>query len=254
MGTIQRDFRSRNARVASAGLVCTLRKSADCKRRSEAAPIPATIAARSRESLRSKPCPRRGTPSALPLQNISTIAAVRIFQNPRSPMSRRHVRHRHAAMPRTLPPIELNDFGETQVGNQIRHMTRNDNCRGLPRVRNYSARSPATMAGADDRNARASPAPDRWPEDRALELRDAADRFSTNSQRAKFGSIITLCPPICTKKLEWPMKVIPAHHWRRGAACGSLHRAESRPNAAPDAQTVSHACVGRVMKRCFDHP
>jgi len=32
---------------------------------------------------------------------------------------------------------------------------------------------------------------------------DAATGFSTNNQRAKLGSIITLCPPICTKKLEW---------------------------------------------------
>jgi len=34
-------------------------------------------------------------------------------------------------------------------------------------------------------------------------------RFRTKSQRAKLGSIITLCPPSCTKKLECPMKVTP---------------------------------------------
>ena len=35
-------------------------------------------------------------------------------------------------------------------------------------------------------------------------------RFNTNSHRAKLGSITTLLPPICTKKLACPMKVTPS--------------------------------------------
>src|SRR5882724_2215256 len=35
-------------------------------------------------------------------------------------------------------------------------------------------------------------------------------RLSTKSQGAKLGSMTTFCPPICRKKLAWPMKVTPS--------------------------------------------
>ena len=45
-------------------------------------------------------------------------------------MPGRNVRHRQIAVPRTVPPVELDDLREAQIGDQIRHMARNDDGRG----------------------------------------------------------------------------------------------------------------------------
>src|SRR5258708_2136547 len=36
------------------------------------------------------------------------------------------MRHRQTAVPRTVPPVEFDNLGESQIGDQVRHMTRND--------------------------------------------------------------------------------------------------------------------------------
>src|ERR1700723_2271224 len=44
------------------------------------------------------------------LQHVSTVAAVRILENLRSPMPRRNMRHRQTAVTRTVPPVEFDDL------------------------------------------------------------------------------------------------------------------------------------------------
>src|SRR5579863_8970301 len=63
-------------------------------------------------------------------QYETTVAAVRVFQNPRSPVPRRNVRHGKVAVPRTVPPVKLDNFGEAKIGNQVRHMAGNNDGRG----------------------------------------------------------------------------------------------------------------------------
>src|SRR5579862_2315377 len=67
-------------------------------------------------------------------QNKASVAAMRVLQNARAPMPRRNMRHHQAAMSRTLPPVEFNDLGEVEIGNQIGDMRRNhDRRRPAPR-------------------------------------------------------------------------------------------------------------------------
>jgi hypothetical protein len=63
-------------------------------------------------------------------QHEAAIPAMRIFQDPGSPMSRRHVRDRNIVVPGTLPPVELDDLGESQIRNQVGNMGGDDDGRG----------------------------------------------------------------------------------------------------------------------------
>ena len=62
-------------------------------------------------------------------QDKAAVAAVRIFQNASAPVARRHMGNRQVAMPRTLPPIEFDDFREAKIGDQIGNMSGNDDGR-----------------------------------------------------------------------------------------------------------------------------
>ena len=64
------------------------------------------------------------------LQHEAAIPAMRIFQDPGSPMSRRHVRDRNIVVPGTLPPVEFDNLGESQIRNQVGNMRRDDDGRG----------------------------------------------------------------------------------------------------------------------------
>jgi len=56
----------------------------------------------------------------------ASVAAMRIFQDAGTPMPRRDVRDLHISVARILPPVQLDNFRESQVGDQIRNMCRND--------------------------------------------------------------------------------------------------------------------------------
>ena len=45
-------------------------------------------------------------------------------------MSRRHVRDRNIVVPGTLPPVEFDNLGESQIRNQVGNMRRDDDGRG----------------------------------------------------------------------------------------------------------------------------
>ena len=63
------------------------------------------------------------------LQDEASVAAMRIFQDPRAPVTRRNVRDRQISVARGLPPIELDDLGKAKVGDQVGDMSGNDDRR-----------------------------------------------------------------------------------------------------------------------------
>src|SRR5579859_1714926 len=62
-------------------------------------------------------------------QHEAAVAPMRILQNPRAPVARGHVGYRQIAVARSLPPVELDDLGKPEVGDQVRDMRRNDDRR-----------------------------------------------------------------------------------------------------------------------------
>src|SRR5580658_5638502 len=66
------------------------------------------------------------------LENEAAVAAVRIFQNARAPVARRHMRYRQVAVTRSFPPVQFDDLGKAEIGDQVRNMRRNDDRRGNP--------------------------------------------------------------------------------------------------------------------------
>ena len=90
------------------------------------------------------------------LQNKAAVAAMRIFQNARSPVARGYVRDGKIAVARSLPPVEFDDFGKAEIGNQIGNVSGNDDRRrDSAACAGCSARWRAAMADAGDRSARA---------------------------------------------------------------------------------------------------
>ena len=136
---------------------------------------------------------------------------MRILQDARAPMARRHMRDSQLAMPIAVPPVEFDDFVKAQVGHQIQDVMRHHDDRS---VRPAGVRACCTMARNDGRC--------RWSKcacvtsTRSIGGRSRSRtpglrrRFNTKSQRAKLGSMTTFCPPICTKKLACPMNVTPS--------------------------------------------
>ena len=47
---------------------------------------------------------------------------MRVTQNPRSPMTRGHVRYGYVSMAIAAPPVQLDDIAKSEVRNQIEHM------------------------------------------------------------------------------------------------------------------------------------
>src|SRR5581483_988280 len=62
-------------------------------------------------------------------QHVPAVAAMRILNNAGSPVSRWDVSDRQTAMAVAVPPVELNDVFESQVGHEIKNMMWDDNCR-----------------------------------------------------------------------------------------------------------------------------
>jgi len=80
-------------------------------------------------------------------QHIAAVAAVRILEDACSPMPGRNVGHRQAAVPRTVPPVEFDNFGEAQIGNQVCDVLGMMMAGAVPRVRRLFC----TMARNDGR-------------------------------------------------------------------------------------------------------
>ena len=57
------------------------------------------------------------------------------------------MRYRHTAVPRTFPPVEFDDLGETEIGNQIGYVVGMMIAGAFPRVR----RLLCTIARSDGR-------------------------------------------------------------------------------------------------------
>ena len=144
-------------------------------------------------------------------QHVAAVAAVRILEDARSPMPRGHVRDVERAVAIGVPPLQFDNFFEAQIGDQVEQ---DDGGRqAWARFRSgggFAARWCAATGGAGGRSARASPGRDPSAAGRAGSIPVDAGALSTNSQRAKLGSMTTFCPPICRKKLECPMKVTPS--------------------------------------------
>src|ERR1700682_139057 len=65
---------------------------------------------------------------------------MRVFQYAGTPVTRRHVRHRQIAVTRILPPVQFDDLGKSQVGDQIGNMAGDDDGRRsstLPQIMLY---------------------------------------------------------------------------------------------------------------------
>jgi len=63
------------------------------------------------------------------LQDKAAVATVRVFENARSPVARGNVRHRQTTVARTFPPVEFDDLGEAEIGNQVGHVRGDDDGR-----------------------------------------------------------------------------------------------------------------------------
>ena len=60
------------------------------------------------------------------LQDEAAVTAMRIFQNASAPVARGDMGNGQITVARSLPPIELDDFGKAEIGDQIRNVTWND--------------------------------------------------------------------------------------------------------------------------------
>ena len=52
-------------------------------------------------------------------QHVAAIAAVRIFEDARSPMPRRDVRYVERAVAIGVPPLEFDNLFKAEIGNQV---------------------------------------------------------------------------------------------------------------------------------------
>src|SRR5215469_7036604 len=60
-------------------------------------------------------------------QNEAAVAAMRILQDARAPMTGGNMRHSKIRVPGTLPPVEFDDFREAKIGNQVRNVCGDNN-------------------------------------------------------------------------------------------------------------------------------
>lgn len=63
------------------------------------------------------------------LEDKASIAAVRIFENARAPMTRGHVRDGKIVVAGGFPPVKFDDLGKSQIGDQVGNVSGNDNRR-----------------------------------------------------------------------------------------------------------------------------
>src|SRR5512144_1237724 len=52
-------------------------------------------------------------------QDVASVAAVRVFQNARSPMAGRNMSHGESGVAEAAPPVEFDHIAESQVRDQI---------------------------------------------------------------------------------------------------------------------------------------
>src|SRR5437773_9132133 len=80
-------------------------------------------------------------------QDVATITAMRISDYPGGPMARRHMGDGQLTMAITIPPVQFDYVVESQVGNQIEDVVRDDD----------SGRRSAAISSVLDNRAQ------RWP-------------------------------------------------------------------------------------------
>src|SRR5579864_2742346 len=62
-------------------------------------------------------------------KNVAAVSAMRVAQNARTPMARRSMRYREAAMAVVAPPVQLDNVAEAEIGDEVKHMLRHDHSR-----------------------------------------------------------------------------------------------------------------------------
>ena len=80
-------------------------------------------------------------------QDVASVTAMRISDNPGAPMTRRHMSDGQFAVAVAVPPIQFDDIVESEVRNQVENVVRNHDGRW---------RSAAISSVLDNR-------PQRWP-------------------------------------------------------------------------------------------